>query len=103
MYDVSSQRNEWCAYYYCLFQVEALDLFDINLQWHIGHQSVVDWNLKIIISKKIIEELEKKAAISDKNKKEQQGAAACRQLKEQQLGHAKDQIDDFLSKLFTVP
>ena len=66
MYDVSGQRNEWCAYYYCLFQVEALDLFDINLQWHIGH----DWNFK-----RIIEELEKKAAISDKNKKEQQGAA----------------------------
>ena len=102
MYDVSGQRNEWCAYCYCLFQVKALDLFDINLQWHIGHQSV-DWNFKRIISKKIIEELEKMAAISDKNKKEQQGAAACRQLKEQQLGHAKDQIDDFLSKLFTVP
>ena len=97
MYDVSGQRNVWCAYYYCLFQVEALDLFDINLQWHICHQSV-DWNFK-----RIIEELEKKAAISDKNKKEQQGTAACRQLKEQQLGHAKDQTDDFLSKLLTVP
>jgi hypothetical protein len=46
--------------------------------------------------------LRKQKKRQEESTKEQRGAAACRQLKEQQLGVAKDQADNFLSKLFTV-